>query len=546
MISANNVTLRVGKKALFEDVNIKFTEGNCYGLIGANGAGKSTFLRILSGQLEPTKGDVVITPGQRLSFLQQDHFKYDEYPVLDTVIMGNPRLYEIMKEKEQIYAKEDFTDEDGIRASELEGEFAEMNGWEAESDAATLLNGLGIEPEFHYTQMADLTGSQKVKVLLAQALFGNPDILLLDEPTNHLDLPAIEWLEEFLINFENTVIVVSHDRYFLNKVCTQTADIDYGKIQLYAGNYDFWYESSQLLIKQMKEANKKKEEKIKELQEFISRFSANASKSKQATSRKRALEKIQLDEMKPSSRKYPYIDFRPNREIGNEVLMVTELSKSVDGVKLLDNISFTLGHNDKVAFVGSNEQAITAFFKILMGEMEPDEGNYKWGVTTSRAYFPKDNSSEFDNDLTIADWLTQYSEIKDATYVRGFLGRMLFPGENGIKRVKVLSGGEKVRCMLSKMMISGANILILDEPTNHLDMESITALNNALIKFPGVILFTSHDHQFVQTTANRIMEILPDGTLIDKITTYDEYLASDIMAKKRHVYNVSEADAEDN
>ena len=546
MISANNVTLRVGKKALFEDVNIKFTEGNCYGLIGANGAGKSTFLRILSGQLEPTKGDVVITPGQRLSFLQQDHFKYDEYPVLDTVIMGNPRLYEIMKEKEQIYAKEDFTDEDGIRASELEGEFAEMNGWEAESDAATLLNGLGIEPEFHYTQMADLTGSQKVKVLLAQALFGNPDILLLDEPTNHLDLPAIEWLEEFLINFENTVIVVSHDRYFLNKVCTQTADIDYGKIRLYAGNYDFWYESSQLLIKQMKEANKKKEEKIKELQEFISRFSANASKSKQATSRKRALEKIQLDEMKPSSRKYPYIDFRPNREIGNEVLMVTELSKSVDGVKLLDNISFTLGHNDKVAFVGSNEQAITAFFKILMGEMEPDEGNYKWGVTTSRAYFPKDNSSEFNNDLTITDWLTQYSEIKDATYVRGFLGRMLFPGEDGIKRVKVLSGGEKVRCMLSKMMISGANILILDEPTNHLDMESITALNNALIKFPGVILFTSHDHQFVQTTANRIMEILPDGTLVDKITTYDEYLASDIMAKKRHVYNVSEADAEDN
>lgn len=546
MISANNVTLRVGKKALFEDVNIKFTEGNCYGLIGANGAGKSTFLRILSGQLEPTKGDVVITPGQRLSFLQQDHFKYDEYPVLDTVIMGNPRLYEIMKEKEAIYAKEDFTDEDGIKASELEGEFAEMNGWEAESDAATLLNGLGIETDLHYTQMADLTGSQKVKVLLAQALFGNPDILLLDEPTNHLDLPAIEWLEEFLINFENTVIVVSHDRYFLNKVCTQTADIDYGKIRLYAGNYDFWYESSQLLIKQMKEANKKKEEKIKELQEFISRFSANASKSKQATSRKRALEKIQLDEMKPSSRKYPYIDFRPNREIGNEVLMVTELSKTVDGVKLLDNISFTLGHNDKVAFVGSNEQAITAFFKILMEEDEPDSGNYKWGVTTSRAYFPKDNSAEFDNDLTITDWLTQYSEIKDATYVRGFLGRMLFPGEDGIKRVKVLSGGEKVRCMLSKMMISGANILILDEPTNHLDMESITALNNALIKFPGVILFTSHDHQFVQTTANRIMEILPNGTLVDKITTYDEYLASDIMAKKRHVYNVSEADAEDN
>ena len=546
MISANNITLRVGKKALFEDVNIKFTEGNCYGLIGANGAGKSTFLKILSGQLEPTNGDVVITPGQRLSFLQQDHFKYDAYTVLDTVIMGNKRLYEIMKEKDAIYAKADFTDEDGIRASELEGEFAEMNGWEAESDAATLLNGLGIETDLHYSQMADLTGSQKVKGLLAQALFGNPDILLLDEPTNHLDLPAIEWLEEFLINFDNTVIVVSHDRYFLNKVCTHTADIDYGKIQLYAGNYDFWFESSQLLIKQMKEANKKKEEKIKELQEFISRFSANASKSKQATSRKRALEKIQLDDMRPSSRKYPYIDFRPNREIGNEVLMVENLSKTIDGVKVLDNISFTLGHDDKVAFVGANEQAITTLFKILVGEMEPDEGNYKWGVTTSQAYFPKDNTAEFDNDLTITDWLTQYSEIKDATYVRGFLGRMLFPGEDGIKRVRVLSGGEKVRCLLSKMMISGANILILDEPTNHLDMESITALNNGLIKFPGVILFTSHDHQFVQTTANRIMEILPNGTMIDKITTYDEYLASDEMAKKRHVFEINEEDASDN
>ena len=546
MISANNITLRVGKKALFEDVNIKFTEGCCYGLIGANGAGKSTFLKILSGQLEPTNGDIVITPGQRLSFLQQDHFKYDSFQVLDTVIMGNARLYEIMKEKEAIYAKEDFTDEDGIRASELEGEFAEMNGWEAESDAATLLNGLGIESELHYTQMADLTGSQKVKVLLAQALFGNPDILLLDEPTNHLDLPAIEWLEEFLINFDNTVIVVSHDRYFLNKVCTHTADIDYGKIQLYAGNYDFWFESSQLLIKQMKEANKKKEEKIKELQEFISRFSANASKSKQATSRKRALEKIQLDDMRPSSRKYPYIDFRPNREIGNEVLMVENLSKTIDGVKVLDNISFTLGHDDKVAFVGANEQAITTFFRILTGELEPDEGTYKWGVTTSQAYFPKDNTQEFDNDLTITDWLTQYSEIKDATYVRGFLGRMLFPGEDGVKKVRVLSGGEKVRCLLSKMMISGANILILDEPTNHLDMESITALNNGLIKFPGVILFTSHDHQFVQTTANRIMEILPDGKLIDKITTYDEYLASDEMAKKRHVFEINEEDASDN
>ena len=546
MISTSNVTLRVGKKALFEDVSIKFIEGNCYGLIGANGAGKSTFLRILSGQLEPTNGEVIITPGQRLSFLQQDHFKYDAYPVLDTVIMGNARLYEIMKEKEAIYMKEDFSEEDGVKAAELEGEFATMNGWEAESDAANLLNGLGIETDLHYKQMADLTGAQKVKVLLAQALFGNPDILLLDEPTNHLDLPAIEWLEEFLINFDNTVIVVSHDRYFLNKVCTHTADIDYGKIQLYAGNYDFWFESSQLLIKQMKEANKKKEEKIKELQEFISRFSANASKSKQATSRKRALEKIQLDDMRPSSRKYPYIDFRPNREIGNEVLMVENLSKTIDGVKVLDNISFTLGHDDKVAFVGANEQAITTLFKILVGEMEPDEGNYKWGVTTSQAYFPKDNTAEFDNDLTITDWLTQYSEIKDATYVRGFLGRMLFPGEDGIKRVRVLSGGEKVRCLLSKMMISGANILILDEPTNHLDMESITALNNGLIKFPGVILFTSHDHQFVQTTANRIMEILPNGTMIDKITTYDEYLASDEMAKKRHVFEINEEDASDN
>jgi len=545
MISANNVTLRIGKKALFEDVNIKFTEGNCYGLIGANGAGKSTFLKILSGKLETTKGDVTMTPGQRLSVLEQDHFKYDEFPVLDTVIMGNQRLYDIMKEKDAIYAKEDFSDEDGIRASELEGEFAELNGWEAESDAATLLHGLGIDTELHYNLMKDLNGNEKVKVLLARALFGNPDILLLDEPTNHLDLDAISWLEEFLINFNNTVIVVSHDRYFLNKVCTQIADIDYGKIQLYAGNYDFWYESSQLLIRQMKEANRKKEEKIKELQEFISRFSANASKSKQATSRKRALEKIQLDDIKPSSRKYPYIDFRPNREIGNEVLIVENLSKTIDGVKVLDNLTFTLGHDDKVAFVGSNELAKTTFFQILMGEMEPDEGHYKWGVTTSQAYFPKDSSKEFDNDLTIVDWLTGYSEIKDATYVRGFLGRMLFAGDDGVKKMRVLSGGERVRCMLSKMMISGANILIFDEPTNHLDMESITALNNGMMKFPGVILFSSRDHQIVQTTANRIMEILPNGTLIDKITTYDEYLESDEMARKRQVYT-TEGKPEDN
>ena len=545
MISANNVTLRLGKKALFEDVNIKFTEGNCYGLIGANGAGKSTFLKILSGELDSTNGDIVITPGQRLSFLKQDHFQYDQYTVMDTVIMGNQRLFDIMKEKDAIYAKEDFTEEDGIRASELEGEFADMDGWEAESNAASLLNGLGVEIEWHYAMMSELPGPLKVKVLLAQALFGNPDILLLDEPTNHLDLDAIAWLEEFLINFENTVIVVSHDRYFLNKVCTQIADIDYGKFQLYAGNYDFWYESSQLMIRQMKEANKKKEEKIKELQEFISRFSANASKSKQATSRKKALEKIELDEINPSSRKYPYIDFRPNREIGNEVLTVEGISKTIDGVKVLDNISFILNHDDKVAFVGSNELAKTTLFKILAGEMEPDEGFYKWGVTTSQAYFPKDNTKEFDNDYTITDWLTGYSEIKDVTYVRGFLGRMLFAGEDGVKKVRVLSGGEKVRCMLSKLMISGANILIMDEPTDHLDMESITALNNGMMKFPGVLLFSSRDHQIVQTTANRIIEILPNGSMIDKITTYDEYLASDEMARKRTVF-VAQREADEN
>ena len=542
MISANNVTLRIGKRALFEDVNIKFTEGNCYGLIGSNGAGKSTFLKILSGVIEPSKGDIAITPGQRLSVLEQDHYKYDDYQVLDTVILGNKRLYEIMKEKDAIYAKEDFTDEDGVRASELEGEFADLNGWEAESDAATLLNGLGIDTDLHYAYMRELDGGQKVKVLLAKALFGNPDILLLDEPTNHLDLDAIAWLEEFLINFNNTVIVVSHDRYFLNKVCTHIADIDYAKIQLYSGNYDFWYESSQLMIKQMKEANKKKEEKIKELQEFIQRFSANASKSKQATSRKRALEKIQLDEIRPSSRKYPYIDFKPNREIGNEVLHVEGISKTIDGVKLLDNISFTLGHDDKVAFVGPNVNATTALFKILAGEMEPDEGSYKWGVTTTQTYFPKDNTAEFTSEDSIVDWLMQYSPEKDVTFVRGFLGRMLFSGDDGLKKVNVLSGGERVRCMLSKMMMSGANTMLMDEPTNHLDMESITALNNSLIKYPGVLLFTSQDHQFVQTVANRIMELTPGG-LIDKQCTYDEYLENDEMARKRQILNMeSEAD----
>ena len=543
MISTSNVSLRFGKKALFEDVNIKFVPGHCYGLIGANGAGKSTFLKILTGEIEPTSGEVIITPGERLSFLKQDHFQYDECTVLDTVIMGNQRLYDIMKEKDAIYMKEDFSDEDDIRASELEGEFAEMNGWEAESDAATLLNGLGVDTEYHYNLMKDLNGSLKVKVLLAQALFGNPDILLLDEPTNHLDLDAIAWLEEFLINFDNTVIVVSHDRYFLNKVCTQIADIDYAKIQLYAGNYDFWYESSQLIVKQMKEANRKKEEKIKELQDFIQRFSANASKSKQATSRKRALEKIELDEIRPSSRKYPYIDFRPNREIGNEVLTVEHLSKTIDGVKVLDDISFVVGREDKIAFVGSNGLAKTTLFQILAGQMEPDEGSYKWGITTSQSYFPKDNTKDFDSDDAIVDWLTQYSDNKDATYVRQFLGRMLFPGDAGVKKVRVLSGGEKVRVMLSKLMISGANVLIVDEPTDHLDMESITALNNGLIKFPGVLLFSSRDHQVVQTTANRIMEIV-NGKLIDKITTYDEYLENDEMARKRAVYTTDGMDAD--
>lgn len=544
MISANGVTFRVGKKALFEDVNIKFTEGNCYGLIGANGTGKSTFLKILSGKLEPTNGDIVITPGQRLSFLEQDHFKYDAYTVLDTVIMGNKRLYDIMKEKDAIYAKEDFSDEDGIRAGELENEFGNMGGWDAESDAANLLNGLGVGTEFHYSLMKDLNGSLKVKVLLAKALFGNPDILLLDEPTNHLDLDAIGWLEEFLINFENTVIVVSHDRYFLNKVCTLIADIDYGKIQLYAGNYDFWYQSSQLMVRQMKEANRKKEEKIRELQEFIQRFAANASKSKQATSRKRALEKIELDDMRPSSRKYPFIDFRPEREIGNEVLTVTDLTKTVDGVRVLDHISFTLNRTDKVALVGPNERAKSALFRILAGELEPDEGSFKWGLTTSQSYFPKDNTKIFSTDETIVDWLTKYSEIKDSTYVRGFLGRMLFAGDDGVKKVKVLSGGEKVRVMLSKLMISGANVLMLDEPTDHLDMEAITALNTGLVKFPGVLIFSSRDHEIVETTANRIMEII-NGKLVDKITTYDEYLASDEMARKRFTFTLTDDEESD-
>ncbi|MBF1304476.1 MAG: ATP-binding cassette domain-containing protein [Oribacterium sinus] len=545
MIAASNVTYRVGKKALFEEVNIKFTEGNCYGVIGANGAGKSTLLKILSGALEPTSGEVIITPGQRLSVLEQDQFKYDAYPVLSTVIMGNKRLYEVMQEKDALYAKPDFSDEDGIRAAELEGEFAQMDGWNAESDAETMLNGLGIGPELHHKMMNELKGSEKVKVLLAKALFGNPDILLLDEPTNHLDLGSIEWLEDFLINFENTVIVVSHDRYFLNKVCTNIADIDYGKITLFAGNYDFWFESSQLIVRQQKEANRKKEEKIKELQEFIQRFSANASKSKQATSRKRALEKIELDDIKPSSRQYPYIQFKPNREIGNDVLEVNNLTKTINGVKVLDNISFILNRTDKVALVGPNELAKTVLMQILAGEMEPDSGDYKWGLTTSQSYFPKDNTKEFDSEDTIVEWLTQYSPDKDTQFVRGYLGRMLFKGDDGVKKVNVLSGGEKVRCMLSKMMISGSNVLILDEPTDHLDMEAISALNDGLKNFPGVIIFASRDHQVVETTANRIMEII-DGKLIDKLTTYDEYLASDEEIKKRFTFTLSEEDAGDN
>lgn len=546
MIQASNISLRVGKKALFEDVNIKFTEGNCYGIIGANGAGKSTFLKILSGRLEPTTGEISITPGQRLSFLEQDQFKYDDQIVLDTVIQGNQHLYDVRQEKDAIYAKPDFSDEDGIRASELEAEFADMDGWNAESDAETLLNGLGVSTENHQKKMSELPGALKVKVLLARALFGNPDILLLDEPTNHLDLDAIGWLEEFLINFENTVIVVSHDRYFLNKVCTHIADIDYGKIQLYSGNYDFWYESSQLILKQRKEENKKKEEQIKELKEFISRFSANAAKSKQATSRKRALEKIQLDDIRPSSRKYPFIDFRPKREIGNEVLTVDGITKTINGKKVLDNVSFVVGHDDKIAFVGGNEAAKTALFEILSGNMEPDCGDYKWGVTTSQSYFPKDNSKIFDgNDMIIADWLTQFSEIKDATYVRGFLGRMLFKGEDGNKKMKVLSGGEKVRVLLSRMMIEASNVLMLDEPTDHLDMESITALNQGMKKFKGVILFSSRDHEIVETTANRIIEFLPDGGMIDKVTTYDEYLESDEMARKRTVYTTTDDEESD-
>lgn len=533
MLQVTNVSLRYGDKKLFEDVNLKFTPGNCYGVIGANGAGKSTFLKILSGEIEPQSGNVSLTPGQRLTVLKQDHYAYEEHPVLETVLMGHERLYQVKQEKDAIYMKADFGEEDGIRAAELEGEFAEMNGWEAESDAAVLLKGLGVDESILDLKMADIPEEQKVKVLLAQALFGNPDILLLDEPTNGLDIQAIQWLEEFLIQFENTVIVVSHDRHFLNKVCTQIADVDFGKIQLYVGNYDFWYESSQLASRMAQESNKKKEEKIKELKDFIARFSANASKSKQATSRKKMLDNITLDDIKPSSRKYPYIAFTPEREIGNDLLQVKDLSKTVNGVKVLDKVSFTLNANDKVAFVGKDDIANTTLLQIISGELEPDEGSYKWGITTSQSYFPKDNSEFFDgSDLTLVDWLRQFSpEDETETFLRGFLGRMLFSGEEAKKKANVLSGGEKVRCMLSKMMLSKANVLILDEPTNHLDLESIQALNNGLVKFKGSIIFTSHDHEFINSIANRIIEVTPNG-IVDKEISYDEYVQDKKLQKQ--------------
>ena len=524
LISVNNVSLRYGGRKLFEDVSLKFTPGNCYGVIGANGAGKSTFLKILSGEVEPNSGDVTIAPGVRLSMLKQDHYQYDQYTVLDTVIMGNQRLYAIMKEKEVLYAKADFTDEDGIKAAELEHEFGEMNGWEAESEASTLLQGLGIGTELHEKAMSELTGVEKIKVLLAQALFGNPGILILDEPTNHLDIQSIRWLEEFLIEFEGTVIVVSHDRHFLNKICTHMADVDFGKIKLYVGNYDFWYESSQLALQMTRDLNKKKEEKAKQLKEFIARFSANASKSKQATSRKKMLDKLNIEDIEPSNRKYPYVGFKPEREVGNDILTVEGLTKTIDGVKVLNNVSFILSKGDKVALVGTNEAAYTALLQILAGEMEPDSGSYKWGVTITKAYFPKDNTEYFqDVDLSLVDWLRQFSADKTDTYVRGFLGKMLFSGEEALKSLKVLSGGERVRCMLAKMMLSQANVLLLDQPTNHLDLESITALNNGLTDYKSNIIFTSHDHQFIQTIANRIIQITSEE-MLDVRLTYDEFL----------------------
>lgn len=543
MISTNGVTLRYGKRALFEDVNIKFTPGNCYGLIGANGAGKSTFLKILSGEIEPNQGEVFMTPGERFAVLKQNHFEYDEYPVLETVIMGHGRLYSIMKEKDALYAKADFSEEDGMRAGELEGEFAELNGWDAEPDAAALLIGLGIPRELHDKKMAELSGNEKVRVLLAQALFGNPQNLLLDEPTNHLDLESIQWLENFLMDYEGTVIVVSHDRHFLNKVCTQIADIDFGKIQMYVGNYDFWYESSQLALQLQRDSNKKKEEKIKELQAFIQRFSANASKSKQATSRKKQLDKITLEDIRPSNRKYPFLHFKAEREAGKQLLTVDGLTKAVEGEKVLEGVNFVANKGDKIAFVGPNGLPKTTLFQILMGVLETDGGEYSWGVTTSQAYFPKDNSEYFDGvELNLVDWLRQYSNDQDETFLRGFLGRMLFSGEEALKKASVLSGGEKVRCMLAKMMLNGANVLLFDEPTNHLDLESITALNNGLIDFDGTILFTSHDHQFIQTIANRIIEITPNG-IIDRVMTYDEYLESEEIQNLRKSMYPEEVEA---
>lgn len=532
MISTSNLTLQFGKRILFKDVNIKFTPGNCYGLIGANGTGKSTFIKVLSGEVEPSSGDVVITPGERLAVLKQNHYEFDEFEVLKTVIMGHARLYSIMEEKDALYAKPDFSDEDGIRVSELECDFAELNGWDAETEAAKLLNGLGIKEDLHQLKMGEISGNDKVRVLLAQALFGNPDILLLDEPTNHLDIDSITWLEDFLADFPNTVIVVSHDRHFLNQVCTHIADIDFQNIQLYVGNYDFWLESSQLALQLAKEANKKKEEKIKDLQNFIQRFSANASKSKQATSRKKLLEKITIDDIRPSSRKYPYIAFKPDREAGAQLLTVENISKKFEDEQILNDISFTVTKGDKIAFVGPAGAAKTALFKILIGETEADSGSFKWGVTTSQAYFPKDNSEYFDGvELNLVDWLRQFSRDQEESFIRGFLGRMLFSGEESLKEANVLSGGEKVRCMLARMMLSGANVLLLDEPTNHLDLESITSLNNGLINYEGTLLFVSHDHQFIQTIANRIIEITPNG-LIDRRMSYDEYLENADVKKQ--------------
>lgn len=539
MITVSDVSLQFSDRKLFDDVNIKFTPGNCYGLIGANGAGKSTFLKILSGEIQPSTGSIILGPNERLAVLKQNHFDYEEYPVIETVIMGHERLYQVMKEKDAVYMKEDFSDEDGIRAAELEGEFAELGGWEAEPEAAVLLQGLNIPEELHQQKMSELTAGQKIKVLLAQSLFGKPDVLLLDEPTNGLDIQSINWLEEFLIDFENTVIVVSHDRHFLNKVCTHMADLDFGKIQLYVGNYDFWLESSQLAAKLKSDSNAKKEEKIKELQDFIARFSANASKSKQATSRKKMLDKITLDDIQPSSRRYPFVQFKPDREIGNDLLQVENVSVTIDGKKILDDISFILNREDKVAFIAENDIVTTTLFRVIMGDLEPDTGTVRWGVTTSQAYLPKDTSKEFDSELPILDWLRQYAskEEDDNTFLRSFLGRMLFSGDEVMKPVNVLSGGEKVRCMLSKLMLSKANVLVLDDPTNHLDLESISALNEGLVAYKGAMLFASHDHQFIQTIANRIIAISENGVVDRSETTYDEFLENpDVQEKLKHLF----------